>query len=95
MTYLKYANLCADMVRASLKEPLKTKALGRETVYFRSAVWKDGKPETQGTCLSRKLWQGSCRIISGCLDWDWPEGLDSVWFQGLERGRFPGVGSKE
>ena len=26
MTYLKYANLCAEVVRASLKEPFLTKA---------------------------------------------------------------------
>eukprot|EP00884_Botryococcus_braunii_P020251 jgi/Botrbrau1/690/Bobra.160_2s0013.1 len=47
MTYLKYANLCADMVRSALKEPLRTKAKARETVYFRSANWKEGKPQTQ------------------------------------------------
>ena len=49
MSYLKYANLCADMVRASLKEPNKTKAKLREAVYFRAATWKDGKPEKQGS----------------------------------------------
>ena len=48
MNYLKYANLCADMVRAALKEPAKSKAKLRETVYFRSAVWKDGQPTKQG-----------------------------------------------
>jgi F-type H+-transporting ATPase subunit epsilon len=51
MTYLKYANLCADMVRSALKEPLRTKAKVRETVFFRSANWKDGKPQTQGKAL--------------------------------------------
>ena len=49
MSYLKYSNLCADMVRSVLKEPMRGKAKVRETVYFRSAVWKDGKPEKQGT----------------------------------------------
>ena len=35
------------MVRSALKEPAKGKAKAREVVYFRSAVWKDGKPEKQ------------------------------------------------
>ncbi|KAL4421122.1 hypothetical protein ABPG77_001517 [Micractinium sp. CCAP 211/92] len=47
MTYLKYANLCADMVRAALKEPLKAKAKGREAIYFRQSLWKDGVPQKQ------------------------------------------------
>ncbi len=51
MSYLKYANLCADMVRSSLKEPTKTKAKLREAVYYRAATWKDGKPEKQGDLL--------------------------------------------
>lgn len=48
MSYLKYSNLCAEMLRASLKEPFKSQAKVKEVVYFRSAVWKDGKPEKQG-----------------------------------------------
>ena len=48
MSYLKYANLCADMVRSSLKEPNKSKAKLREAVYYRASTWKDGKPEKQG-----------------------------------------------
>jgi F-type H+-transporting ATPase subunit epsilon len=51
MTYLKYSNLCADMVRAALKEPMKAKAKVQEVVYFRSALWKDGVPEKQGELL--------------------------------------------
>lgn len=47
MTYLKYSNLCADMVRAALKEPVKAKAKIRETIYYRSSLWKDGQPQTQ------------------------------------------------
>ena len=35
------------MVRSVLKEPSKGKAKAREIVYFRSAQWKDGKPEKQ------------------------------------------------
>ena len=49
MSYVKYANLCADMVRAALKEgPAKTAAKAREVVYYRSALWKNGVPEKQG-----------------------------------------------
>lgn len=44
----RYANLCADMVRAALKEPLKAKAKGREAIYFRQSLWKDGVPQKQG-----------------------------------------------
>ncbi|KAL4854434.1 ATP synthase subunit epsilon [Chlorella vulgaris] len=47
MTYLKYSNLCADMVRAALKEPAKAKAKAREIIYFRQALWKDGQPQKQ------------------------------------------------
>jgi len=48
MTYLKYSNLCADMVRAALKEPAKASAKAREVIYYRSALWKNGAPEKQG-----------------------------------------------
>lgn len=47
MSYLKYSNICADMVRAALKEPMKSKAKAREAIYYRSAIWKDGQPEKQ------------------------------------------------
>ena len=48
MSYLKYSSLCADMVRAALKEPHKAAAKARETVYFKTTIWKDGIPEKQG-----------------------------------------------
>lgn len=47
MSYLKYSNICADMVRAALKEPVKAQAKAREVIYYRSAVWKNGQPEKQ------------------------------------------------
>lgn len=31
-------------VRASLKEPLKTKAKTREAIYYRTAQWAEGAP---------------------------------------------------
>lgn len=47
MSYLKYAGLCSDMVRAALVPELRAKARTREVVYYRESVWKDGKPEKQ------------------------------------------------
>merc|ERR1739848_259033 len=35
MTYVKYSNLCAEVVRACLKEPAFTTAKARNTVYFK------------------------------------------------------------
>jgi F-type H+-transporting ATPase subunit epsilon len=47
MSYLKYSNLCADMLRSALKEPAKGAAKAREAIYYRSAVWKDGVAQNQ------------------------------------------------
>jgi F-type H+-transporting ATPase subunit epsilon len=44
MTYLKYADLCSNMLRASLREPLRAKARAREAIYYRSAQWEGGAP---------------------------------------------------
>jgi hypothetical protein len=59
MTYLRYANICADLMRGVLKEPFKTKAMQRQAIYFRSAPWADGKQGTSGACqhhvVSRRL----------------------------------------
>lgn len=49
MSYLKYSNLCATMLRDSLKAPLKEAAKARELVYFKNASYKNGKVDTQGT----------------------------------------------
>lgn len=48
LTYLRYANICADMMRNVLKEPFKSKALQRQTIYFRSSKWTDGKMDKAG-----------------------------------------------
>lgn len=53
MSYLKYSGLCADMLRAALKEPAKTKAKTREVVFFRRADWKNGQPQKQGQSKAR------------------------------------------
>lgn len=53
MSYLKYSNLCATMLRDALKEPLKEAAKAREQVYFKNVTYKGGKPDTQSAlpCL--------------------------------------------
>eukprot|EP00241_Pyramimonas_parkeae_P013550 CAMPEP_0114244720 /NCGR_PEP_ID=MMETSP0058-20121206/11497_1 /TAXON_ID=36894 /ORGANISM="Pyramimonas parkeae, CCMP726" /LENGTH=67 /DNA_ID=CAMNT_0001357693 /DNA_START=56 /DNA_END=259 /DNA_ORIENTATION=- len=45
MTYIKYANLCADVVRSALKEPHLTKAKARENVYFKTTEFLEGKAQ--------------------------------------------------
>ena len=58
MSYLKYSGLCADMVRAALKEPGRTKARTREVVFFRRAEWKDGQPQQQSELLCKDTQPG-------------------------------------
>lgn len=43
MSYLKYANICADLMRNVMKEPHKSQAAARSSIYFRAATWVDGK----------------------------------------------------
>ncbi|CAN1143730.1 ATP synthase subunit epsilon, mitochondrial, partial [Linum perenne] len=45
MTYISYSNICANLVRNSLKEPFKAEALNREKVHFSVAKWAEGKPQ--------------------------------------------------
>eukprot|EP00239_Pterosperma_sp_CCMP1384_P006085 CAMPEP_0197845462 /NCGR_PEP_ID=MMETSP1438-20131217/2391_1 /TAXON_ID=1461541 /ORGANISM="Pterosperma sp., Strain CCMP1384" /LENGTH=66 /DNA_ID=CAMNT_0043456763 /DNA_START=85 /DNA_END=285 /DNA_ORIENTATION=+ len=42
MSYVKYANFCADVVRASLKEPFASQAKTREAVYFKTTEYLKG-----------------------------------------------------
>ncbi len=44
-SYLKYSNMCAEMVRSALKPAAKESAKLREAVYFRSAKWANGQAE--------------------------------------------------
>ena len=61
MSYLKYSNLCADMLRSALKEPAKAKAKAKEVIYFRTALWKNGVPEKQGEHLPGRGRRRRCR----------------------------------
>ena len=55
MSYLKYANLCSDMVRAALVPEMRAKARTREIVHYKEAIWKDGKPEKQSERVPWRL----------------------------------------
>eukprot|EP01115_Flamella_aegyptia_P001241 TRINITY_DN12008_c0_g1_i1.p1 TRINITY_DN12008_c0_g1~~TRINITY_DN12008_c0_g1_i1.p1 ORF type:complete len:71 (-),score=26.41 TRINITY_DN12008_c0_g1_i1:91-303(-) len=43
INYVKYVNLCAMMTRRCFKEPQRSKALDRDSVFFNIAEWKSGK----------------------------------------------------
>nr|6RD4_Q Chain Q, epsilon: Polytomella F-ATP synthase epsilon subunit [Polytomella sp. Pringsheim 198.80]6RD9_Q Chain Q, epsilon: Polytomella F-ATP synthase epsilon subunit [Polytomella sp. Pringsheim 198.80]6RDB_Q Chain Q, epsilon: Polytomella F-ATP synthase epsilon subunit [Polytomella sp. Pringsheim 198.80]6RDC_Q Chain Q, epsilon: Polytomella F-ATP synthase epsilon subunit [Polytomella sp. Pringsheim 198.80]6RDE_Q Chain Q, epsilon: Polytomella F-ATP synthase epsilon subunit [Polytomella sp. Prings len=43
MSYLRYSNICADLLRNVLKEPFKAKAQARQAIHFRQAPYVDGK----------------------------------------------------
>ncbi|ERN07205.1 hypothetical protein AMTR_s00019p00172990 [Amborella trichopoda] len=45
MTYVRYSNICASLVRQCLKEPYRSESLSREKVHFSVSKWVDGKPE--------------------------------------------------
>ncbi|CAN0876574.1 ATP synthase subunit epsilon, mitochondrial [Linum grandiflorum] len=53
MTYVSYSNMCARLVRNSLKEPYRTEALEREKVHFSLSKWVDEKPQKPGMMLSQ------------------------------------------
>ena len=40
MTFLQYSQTSAAVVRLCLKEPLRTKALAREKIFFKKLLWK-------------------------------------------------------
>ena len=40
MTFLQYSQTSAAVVRLCLKEPLRTKALAREKIFFKKLVWR-------------------------------------------------------
>lgn len=63
----RYANLCADMVRAALKEPLKGKSKAREAIYFRQSLWKDGVPQKQGEPCKQQCSRAACTQREGLI----------------------------
>ena len=59
MSYLRYANLCADYLRNVMKEPFKTKAELRQVIFFRSAPYSDGKAGPTSECGFLRCFLGS------------------------------------
>ena len=45
MSYLKYSNMCGEVVRASLKEPFFSQAKAREAVYMKASEFVGGKAQ--------------------------------------------------
>eukprot|EP00284_Hemiselmis_tepida_P014168 CAMPEP_0174926252 /NCGR_PEP_ID=MMETSP1355-20121228/10756_1 /TAXON_ID=464990 /ORGANISM="Hemiselmis tepida, Strain CCMP443" /LENGTH=62 /DNA_ID=CAMNT_0016172273 /DNA_START=12 /DNA_END=200 /DNA_ORIENTATION=- len=43
ISYLRYANICAQVVRRSLKEPMRTKALARDNTTMKVATVENGQ----------------------------------------------------
>ena len=50
-TYLRYANVCADLLRSVLKEPHKTKAATRGVISYRFSPYVDGKAGKQSALM--------------------------------------------
>jgi F-type H+-transporting ATPase subunit epsilon len=66
MSYLKYANICADMLRSVLKDSYKAKALPQQAIYFRSSKFVDGKQSTPGAlgcCCCYCCWWWRCAYV--------------------------------
>ena len=54
-------SLCPPSQQA-MKEPARAQAKLRETVYFKSSPWKDGKPEKTGRLLRILLAAAECAV---------------------------------
>ena len=90
MSYLKYAGLCSDMVRAALVPELRAKARTREVVYYRESVWKDGAPEKQSATDRLRSPASPRRLVLLARTPAWCSG--SLWQGGFPfcAGRTPG-----
>ena len=54
ISYLHYLTVGANVVRNSLKEPLKTEALKRSKVHYAMSAWTDGKQGPTGECKGER-----------------------------------------
>lgn len=50
MTFLRYANISADLLRNVLKEPHKAKAQARQVISYRFSAYTDSKAGAQSKC---------------------------------------------
>ena len=55
ISYLQYLSIGANVVRNSLKEPLRTEALKRSNVHYAVSNWTDGNPGPVGECTGREM----------------------------------------
>jgi F-type H+-transporting ATPase subunit epsilon len=53
LTYLRYANICADFVRKALKEPKRTEALSRTGFEMTRSEWSEGKVVKRGKSTNK------------------------------------------
>ena len=60
LSYLRYSNLCADLLRNVLKEPFKAKAMPKQSAFYKYSPYSDGKAgKTSG-------WPPGCMT---CASW--------------------------
>ena len=52
-SYLRYSNVCADLLRNVLKEPHKSKAASRQIIAYKFVPYNDGKAGKQSECMRR------------------------------------------
>jgi len=54
MSYLRFANVCSELMVTVMKEPFKSKAKAQQVIHYRSFPWADGKQGKQGACKGRR-----------------------------------------
>jgi F-type H+-transporting ATPase subunit epsilon len=62
-SYLRYANVCADLLRNVLKEPYKTKAASRQIISYRFSPFVEGKAGKQSKFVDDVLCNTKLCII--------------------------------
>ena len=56
LSYLQYANKSANVLRETLKEPVKSKVLFRNNVEFAAFKWAGGERGKRGAWRDREEW---------------------------------------
>ena len=51
MSYIRYASLCAVVLRKCQKEPFKSQSLSREKVHYKCVPYADGVQQKAGAFL--------------------------------------------
>lgn len=69
MGYLRYSNICADLMRTVMKEPYKAKAMQRQAISFKWSTFANGKQSSPGRLLTSSFWRllrGLCIAGRAC-----------------------------